>query len=154
MKNSILENYREGDLTTDLISVSKEFKSKLIPHIVKNVVLEKISNPQLIKKITSNLEKLIKNEYNTLSIPYFYILESINLSIEVEQTDVIVRESENTKFGQFKFSDFEKGEIFPKYVVESFSISEKKFLSILEDFTKIYTNNVDISDEVMKIEFN
>jgi hypothetical protein len=78
MKKSILENYREGNPTSDLISVSKEFKSKLISHIVKNVVLEKISNPQLIKTITSNIERIIKNEYNTLSIPYFYILESIN----------------------------------------------------------------------------
>lgn len=143
-----------GNLSTDLISVCEEFKSKLIPHIVENVVIEKISHPQLIKTITSNLERIIKNEYNTLSIPYFYILESINLSIEVEQTDKIVREKENTKFGQYKFSDFEKGDLFPKYVAERFSISEKKFINILEDFAKQYTNEIEISDEIMKIEFN
>lgn len=154
MEKSILEKYKERHDTSDLISVCEEFKSKITLHLVENLLIEKISHPQLIKKITSNLQKLIKTEYNTVSIPYFYILESINLSIEVEQNDKIVRESQNIKFGQFKFTDFEKGEIFPNKIAEKFSISEKKFLGILEDFTRVYTDDIDISDDVMKIEFN
>lgn len=145
---SILQNNKK------YFSQTETFKSKLILHIVKNIILEKISHPQLVRKITSNLENLIKLEYNTVSVPYFYILESINLSIEVEQIDNIERVKDGLKFGEVKFSEIQNGLTQDERIVEKFSISEKKFKKTLEDFTLKHTSNFSFDDEVLKIDLN
>jgi hypothetical protein len=96
----------------------------------------------------------LREEYNTLTIPYFYILENINLCIEVEMSEDIVLKEKNQKFGETKFSQILESGISKLEPINRFSISEKQFLKDITDLISEFTNVYEVSDESIKLEFN
>ena len=59
-----------------LDQVSKEFKTELVNFIYEKFIEKNVVDNNTRSKLKTNISKFIKNEYNTLSLPYFYILES------------------------------------------------------------------------------
>jgi hypothetical protein len=157
MKSSkILESYRNGYLLNaeELDKVPREFKIVLIDFLKEKYLDNNLKNKKSIEKLSDIFGKKIINEHNTMKVPYFDVLENINLCIEVEMSDQIVEEEGSQKFGETKFSQILESGISTSNPINRFAISEKSFKSSLEDFISIYTNEFEVVGDSIKIEFN
>lgn len=133
--------------------VTKEFKEKITEFISESFVEDSINDEITKKTIIKNIKKIVKEEYNTLEIPYFYILENINLCVEVEMSKNLMIQESSKKFAETKFSDILNGGVQKFEPIKRFAISEKKFLEKLVDFIEKFTESYKITDETIKIEF-
>jgi|LakMenEpi03Aug12_release.lakeMendotaPanAssembly.Ray.scaffolds.fasta_scaffold127639_5 hypothetical protein len=158
MKNyKLLESYRTGglDLKTDktLDQISSELKQKLVDFISEKFLNKYLTDQSTIKRLNENLLRKIKNEYNTITLPYFYILESINLCVEVEMSDKQTEFINGQKFGEKKFSQLlNEGGFERPEPIKKFAISEKEFSNEISKFIEGYTSNFEVSDDSIKIE--
>jgi hypothetical protein len=153
----ILESYRIGTLQLkndkDLDEVSKQLKSKVRENISEKFLQKFLKSEKTITKIENNLDKQIKTEFNSISIPYFYILESINLCIEVEMSDSHTQFTNGQKFGEKKFSDIQNNGGFENpQPIKKFTISEKEFIGEITSLVEKYTRNFEITEDSVKIE--
>lgn len=153
----LLESYKSKKNTNQnpeyLDNVAKEFKNEIKKHISVNFFDKFIKESSTRTKLNSNLDKHISIEFNSISIPYFYILESLNLCVEVEMSDDHSKFLENQKFGHSKFSDIlNKGGFDEPEPIKKFAISEKKFFESLLGFISNYTQNFEVYDDSIKIE--
>ena len=137
-----------------LDQVSKEFKTELVNFIYEKFIEKNVVDNNTRSKLKTNISKFIKNEYNTLSLPYFYILESINLCVEVEMSERHQNFYDSKKFGERKFSEILENGVDFIEPINRFAISEKKFSNDLISYVKNYTPNFEIDGEILKIEFN
>lgn len=131
-----------------------QFKKVIIDFIKEQYVMNYLDNQKTHEKFIKNLEKNIKEEHNTINLPYYYILENLNLCIEVEDSETLVNEEKNEKFGQVKFSDIMKSGISNPKPINRFTISEKQFLSDLSMKISEYTQDYSTTEDSIKIEFN
>jgi len=158
MDNSkLLESYKNGELrnvnSDTLDKISQGLKSKIIDFINEEFFKVKLTNQNTIKNLTSNLDKFLISEHNSLTIPYFYILESLNLCIEVEMSDEHSKYYENKKFGELKISDILNNGIENPQPIKKFAVSEKEFLSKISMFIENYTDEYKIEIDSIKIDF-
>lgn len=157
MKTSkLLESYKKREITepNQLDLVSREFKNIFIDFIEKTYLSTNISNQHIVEKLRSKFGSLIKVEYNTISIPYYYLLENINLCVEVEMSNDISNREQQKKFGKVKFSEILESGIQKLPKIKRFANSEEIFVENIKDFIKLYTNDFSIDEDSIKIEFN
>ncbi len=137
-----------------LESVSKKFKSLLVKYIKEEYIDNILNDPFTKEKLSENISKFIKTEYNSVDVPYFYILESLNLCVEVEMSQNQTTIEKNKKFAEKKFSEIlEKGMDFVE-PIKRFALSEKKFKEGLTSFISKHTEDYTFDGESIKIEFN
>jgi hypothetical protein len=137
-----------------LDKVAKEFSFEIINYINEEFIDSKISDSSTKKRLKDNISKLIKREYNTLSVPYFYILENINLCVEVEMSERQIKEDNSQKFGDVKFTQILENGMQKSEPIRRFDISEKVFSQKLVNFVEKYTLDYDVDIDTIKIEFN
>jgi hypothetical protein len=154
--SKMLETYSVGTSmdTKTLDLITNEFKDLIIEIIYEKYLLTKISDQKTRDVLRKNISKLITQEHNTLTIHHYNILENLNLCIEVEMSDKIVKNESNDTFGKYKFSDILERGISEKEQINRFEISESKFLTDLEDVIRKFTNDVSIGVDSILIEFN
>jgi len=152
----LLEMFKEGSSKKPefLDNVASDFKKMIIDFITENYFNENIKSEKTKQKLTKILESNIKSEYNTLTIPYFQILENINLCIEVEMSETQSIFESNQKFGERKFSEIMASGIDKSEPINRFSISENKFIKSLEKVITEFTKNYEVSQDSIKIEFD
>jgi hypothetical protein len=137
-----------------LDEVTQEFKKETIRFINDKFINPNIKDIQTAEKLGSNLNKFIKDEFNTLVIPHYQILENINLCIELEIRKKIQSKIDSQKFGEKKFTEILENGLQRFEPTENHLISEKKFVDSLVSFTKGFTQDIDDDGEFLKIEFN
>jgi hypothetical protein len=137
-----------------LDGVTKEFKSLIIEGVKNNFLSKYLKDEKVIKKLCENLNKQIGLDYNSMTIPYFHILENLNLCVEVEMSQDQILFEDNQKFGQKKFTDILESGIERPTPINRFAISESKFKDFLVDLTQNYTNDFEVTEDSIKIEFN
>lgn len=153
--NILYKYLNESVRTPDFLDkVALEFKKELIKNINQDIIQENIDDKKTIEKLNTLLNKFVKNEFNVLEVPYFEILENINLCVEVEMSEKAVNKQNSQRFGEVKFSQIMVNGIEQSMPVKRFAISEKLFLESLVSFIEKYTNEYNISDDRIKIEFN
>jgi len=152
----LLESYlKGGEFTPDMLdSLSLQFKSKIMGLISDEFIQNYVKSKMTQERILKTLEKKILTEYNTIQIPYYEILQNINLCIEVESSTDIVDSENVKKFGETKFSEIliQKNS-HKNQNINRFKISEKIFLEILMEFIKPYTENIVLTEDSIKLEF-
>lgn len=156
MKNYIyLSNYKinEEKNPTILDNVAKDFKNYLSEKIKKEFLSPNL-NERTVNRIQKNIINGIKVEHNTVNIPYYQILENINMCIELENIITETNKITQTKIGEKKFSEIIQNGIDRKVIVNEFSVTESKLLSFLESSINKYTSNYNISEDSIEIEFN
>jgi len=154
-KFSLLEKYGQtNDKNANYLdSVAVEFKERIVEHIKSSFIKANVSDDKSIERLVKKFNNLIIVEYNTVTVPYFYILENLNLCVEVEMSNNITEFENNKKFLEKKFSDIlENGLDSPKIVRRS-SISEKKLVDSLKSLIESYTKNYEMTEDSIKIEF-
>lgn len=153
--NTLKQYLKETKKSSQFLDqVTKEFKYETIRFINENFILPNINDSKVSKQLTSNLDKFIKEEFNTLDVPHYQILENINLCIEVEIRKNLKSKIDSQKFGETKFSQILENGIQKYESVNKFLITEKKFMDSLVSFTKVYTQDIIDDGESLKIEFN
>lgn len=154
--SKILESYLNQDAmdSKKLDDVSKEFKKLIINFINEQFVQKKINDENTRNQIVKNIDKLIVLEYNTLKIPYYHILENLNLCIEVESSDRLVNESRNESFGKYKFTEILENGFEKKETIDRFSIKESIFLKEIQNLVSEFTTDFKVDEDSLIIEFN
>jgi hypothetical protein len=113
-----------------------------------------LKNAKTIDTLKKKFENLIRVEHNTIDIPYYYILENINLCLEVEKSNQIIENEQKQKFGELKFSHIMENGLTDKEHINRFMISEKSFLNDILSFISGVTKDIVINEDSIKIEFN
>ncbi len=137
-----------------LDKVAKEFSSEIINFINEQFIEPNISDLSTKKRLKDNISKFIKREYNTVNVPYFYILENINLCVEVEMSEKQIENDKSKKFGDVKFTQILENGMQKSEPIKRFAISEKLFSQKLLSFVERYTTDYDVDVDTIKIEFN
>lgn len=158
-KFKILESYKNQSPTklnrVDFLDgVTKEFKSLIIEDVKSNFLTKYLKDEKTIKKFCENLHKQIRLDYNSINIPYFHILENLNLCIEVEMSQDQILFEDSQVFGKKKFTDILESGIETSVPINRFAISESKFKGFLVDLAKNYTEDFELTEDSLKIEFN
>jgi hypothetical protein len=155
----LLESYKNGNLKNiDIPTIgilTEGMKMMVIDFINQKFIVPNLKNQNTQSKLFSNLKKFIVIEHNILDIPYFYILESLNLCIEVEMSDLQTKFYEEQKFIGKKLTDIlNNGGFEEPEPIKKFAISEKVFLGQLEKLVESYTHNFEVSVSSIKIQIN
>jgi len=154
-KFSLLEKYGQiNDKNSNYLdSVAVEFKEKIVEHIKVNFMQGNVTDDKSIERLVKKFNNLVSVEYNTVTVPYFYILENLNLCVEVEMSNNVTEFEKNQKFLEKKFSDILQNGIESPTPIKRSAISEKKLLDSLESLIESYTQNYEITGDSIKIEF-
>lgn len=153
----LMESYlnREEFTPEMLDNLSLEFKGEVVKLISDEFIQNYIKSEKTRIKLQENLTKTISTEHNTVYIPYYEILENINLCVEVESSDDAMVSEVQKKFGETKFSEIlVSGNIYQKKKINRFEISEKIFLESLLEFIGSHTNEFVLTEDSIKIEFD
>jgi hypothetical protein len=154
--SKILESYKENQITDprqlDLVAV--DLKKITINFLSERYLTNHLKNVKTIDTLKKKFENLIKVEHNTLNIPYYYILENINLCLEVEKSSQIIENEDKLKFGELKFSQIMENGLTEKEHINRFMISEKSFLNDILSFVSDLTKDIEVNEEFIKIELN
>jgi hypothetical protein len=158
-KFKILESYKNQTPTKSsqvnfLDGVTREFKSFIIESVKSNFLKKYLKDEKTIKKFCENLDKQIRLDCNSMNIPYFHILENLNLCVEVEMSQDQILFEDSQVFGKKKFSDILESGIQTSIPINRFAISESKFKGFLVDLVKSYTKDFELTEDSLKIEFN
>ena len=153
---NLLESYRDNSINqpNELDKVAKIFKKFVIKHIENKFVNENITDEKIKMRFVKNLNSYIKEEYNTLEIKYYEILENLNLCIEVEMSNQQVIQESNLKFAETKFSEIMINGFNSPTPINRFALSEKLFVNYIKNIVETYTQDFTIDEEIIKIEFN
>ena len=153
---NLLESYRDNSINqpNELDKVAKIFKKFVIKHIENKFVNENITDEKIKMRFVKNLNSYIKEEYNTLEIKYYEILENLNLCIEVEMSNQQVIQESNLKFAETKFSEIMINGLNSPTPINRFALSEKLFVNYIKNIVETYTQDFIIDEETIKIEFN
>ena len=138
----------------DLDNLAKEFKSFLVESIYSDILKTNIKDQKTNQRIKDNINKRIKTDLNELTIPYYEILENINLGIEVMMVEEQVSFDSEKKFGEVKLTDILESGIRKSKPVNRFALSESFFKDYLTKIVNKWSDDVTIDHETIKILFN
>lgn len=152
----LLESYIDRkDLNSDLLDgVATDFKKLLIDYINEEYLSKKIQSDSTRNRVSKNIDGLIKQEHNSIKVPYYHILENINLCIEVEMSHKVVNEEKTETFGKYKFSQILESGFNERGLINRFEIDELVFLNDLKNLVSKFTREFEISEESIIIQFN
>ena len=137
-----------------LENVTKEFSIMLVETIRNEFLKTNLKDQKTIDRLSRKILKDLKIDSNEIKVPYFDILENLNLCIEVEMSGNQVSFLESQKFGETKFTDIlERGMDTPE-PIKRFAISEKHFISRLLPTIQKYTEDFEMTGDSIRIEFN